>query len=130
LFTGDHLMQGSTVVIAPPDGNMQHYLSSLQRLLSEPVQAIAPGHGLVIEPAAAEIARIIAHRLQREEKVLERLGSTSPVSLEELLPRVYDDVDPRLHVLARSSLLAHLLKLEHDARVHRSGELWAASTGR
>ena len=130
LFTGDHLMQGSTVVIAPPDGNMSDYLASLQRLLSEPVQAIAPGHGLVIEPATAEISRIIAHRLQREAKVLERLGS-APTSLEDLLPRVYDDVDPRLHVLARASLLAHLIKLEQDARVQRSGEdHWVVSSRR
>jgi glyoxylase-like metal-dependent hydrolase (beta-lactamase superfamily II) len=128
LFTGDHLMQGSTVVIAPPDGNMSDYLESLQRLLNEPVLAIAPGHGSVIEPAIAEIARIIAHRLQREAKVLERLGCVAPASLEELLVRVYDDVDPRLHGLARGSLLAHLLKLQQDARVRRSGEgHWAVS---
>jgi glyoxylase-like metal-dependent hydrolase (beta-lactamase superfamily II) len=129
LFTGDHLMQGSTVVIAPPDGNMSHYLASLQRLLQEPVRAIAPGHGLLIEPAHAEIARIVAHRLQRETKVLERLGAAAPISLEDLLPRVYDDVDPRLHVLARSSLLAHLLKLEAEARVQRSAaDLWTVSS--
>ena len=57
LFTGDHLMQGSTVVIAPPDGNMNQYLASLARLQREPVTRIAPGHGLVIEDAQAEIAR-------------------------------------------------------------------------
>jgi glyoxylase-like metal-dependent hydrolase (beta-lactamase superfamily II) len=126
LFTGDHLMQGSTVVIAPPDGNMGHYLASLQRLLGEPVRTIAPGHGLLMENAPAEIARIIAHRLQRESKVLERLGSMAPVTIEALVPSVYDDVDPRLHVLARSSLLAHLLKLEQDARVRRIDEtLWS-----
>jgi glyoxylase-like metal-dependent hydrolase (beta-lactamase superfamily II) len=128
LFTGDHLMQGSTVVIAPPDGDMSDYLDSLHRLLNEPVQAIAPGHGLMIEQATAEISRIIAHRLQREAKVLERLRSMAPTHLEDLLPRVYDDVDPRLHVLARASLLAHLLKLERDARVQRSSEgRWAVS---
>jgi glyoxylase-like metal-dependent hydrolase (beta-lactamase superfamily II) len=128
LFTGDHLMQGSTVVIAPPDGDMMLYLASLQRLLSEPVQALAPGHGLVIDDAPAEIVRIIAHRLQREAKVMQRLAAMSPASLLALLPRVYDDVDQRLHVLARASLLAHLLKLEREGRVRRSGEdVWAVS---
>jgi glyoxylase-like metal-dependent hydrolase (beta-lactamase superfamily II) len=117
LFTGDHLMQGSTVVIAPPDGNMVHYLQSLQRLQREPVQALAPGHGLVIENAPAEIARIIAHRLQREAKVLERLTALTTANLDVLVKSVYDDVDPRVHVLARSSLLAHLLKLQQDGRV-------------
>jgi glyoxylase-like metal-dependent hydrolase (beta-lactamase superfamily II) len=117
LFTGDHLMQGSTVVIAPPDGNMAHYLQSLQRLQREPVQALAPGHGLVIENAPMEITRIIAHRLQREAKVLERLAALKAATLEVLVQSVYDDVDARLHVLARGSLLAHLLKLQHDGRV-------------
>jgi len=119
IFTGDHLMQGSTVVIAPPDGDMSQYLQSLQRLQREPVTRIAPGHGLVIEDAQAEIARIIVHRLQREAKVLSRLREAGSASIDALVPGVYDDVDPRLHPIAKSSLLAHLLKLEADGRVRR-----------
>ena len=117
LFTGDHLMQGSTVVIAPPDGSMSDYLRSLRRLQQEPATRIAPGHGLTIEDAQAEIERIIAHRLQREAKVLDRLTQLQSADLDTLVVRVYDDVDPRLHVLAKSSLLAHLLKLEEDGVV-------------
>jgi len=125
LFTGDHLMQGSTVVIAPPDGNMADYLGSLWRLLSEPVRRLAPGHGLVIENAATEIARIIDHRLRRESKVLERLAAPGSARIQELVTRVYDDVDPRVHGLASSSLLAHLLKLEQEGRVQRSdADVW------
>lgn len=124
LFTGDHLMQGSTVVIAPPDGNMSHYLASLKRLSHEPIQSIAPGHGLVIQDAKAEVARIIAHRLQREAKVVERLAALTPVSLEALVKSVYDDVDPRLHGLASASLIAHLLKLEEEGRAFQDSGLW------
>jgi glyoxylase-like metal-dependent hydrolase (beta-lactamase superfamily II) len=120
LFTGDHLMQGSTVVIAPPDGNMGDYLNSLRRLQTEPVKRIAPGHGLTIEDAQAEISRIIAHRLQREAKVFERLQAAGPVTLDELVVRVYDDVDPRLHIVARGSLLAHLQKLAAEGCVQKS----------
>lgn len=119
LFTGDHLMQGSTVVIGPPDGSMSEYLHSLARLQKEPVTRLAPGHGLVIEDAQAEIARIIAHRLQREAKVVERLGRAQAANIDTLVVSVYDDVDPRLHPVAKSSLLAHLLKLERDGRVVR-----------
>jgi glyoxylase-like metal-dependent hydrolase (beta-lactamase superfamily II) len=119
LFTGDHLMQGSTVVIGPPDGSMSDYLQSLARLQREPVTRLAPGHGLVIEDAQAEIARIIAHRLQREAKVVERLGQAAAANIDTLVVSVYDDVDPRLHPVAKSSLLAHLLKLEQDGRVVR-----------
>lgn len=119
LFTGDHLMQGSTVVISPPDGSMGEYLRSLARLQKEPASRIAPGHGLTIEDAQAEIVRIIAHRLQREAKVVERLSRLGRSDLDTLVASVYDDVDPRLHPVAQGSLLAHLLKLEQDGRVVR-----------
>jgi len=119
LFSGDHVMQGSTVVIGPPDGNMQQYLQSLARLQREPVTHIAPGHGTVIDDAQAEVARLIAHRLQREAKVVERLRRAGRVTLDVLVTSVYDDVDPRLHPVAKGSLLAHLLKLEADGRAAR-----------
>jgi glyoxylase-like metal-dependent hydrolase (beta-lactamase superfamily II) len=119
LFSGDHVMQGSTVVIGPPDGNMQQYLDSLARLQSEPVKRIAPGHGTVIEDAQGEVARLIAHRLQREAKVVERLRAAGRVTIDVLVTSVYDDVDPRLHPVAKGSLLAHLLKLQADGRAAR-----------
>lgn len=130
LFTGDHLMQGSTVVISPPDGDMKQYLDSLARLQREPVARIAPGHGLVIENAQDEIARLIAHRLKREAKVMERLSAAGRATIDTLVTGVYDDVDPRLHPLAKSSLLAHLLKLEQDGRVARDriSELWCVAS--
>ncbi len=101
LFTGDHLMQGSTVVIGPPDGSMGDYLRSLARLQKEPVTRIAPGHGLTIEDAQAEIVRIVAHRLQREAKVVERLGRLGTANIDTLVVSVYDDVDSRLHPVAK-----------------------------
>jgi glyoxylase-like metal-dependent hydrolase (beta-lactamase superfamily II) len=119
LFTGDHLMQGSTVVIGPPDGNMNQYLRSLERLQREPVTRIAPGHGEVIQDAQGEVARVIAHRLEREAKVVERLRAAGRASVDGLVAAVYDDVDPRLHPVAKSSLLAHLIKLEEDGRAAR-----------
>jgi glyoxylase-like metal-dependent hydrolase (beta-lactamase superfamily II) len=101
---------------------MGQYLRSLQRLQREPVTRIAPGHGLTIEAAQAEIARIIAHRLQREAKVMSCLTAAGSVTVAALVTRVYDDVDPRLHPLAQSSLLAHLIKLEQDGRARQEGE--------
>ena len=87
LFTGDHVMQGSTVVIGPPDGNMQAYLRSLESLLREDVAVFAPGHGYLIGEPHTEVRRLIAHRLAREAKVaaaLERLGAST---LDALVPR-------------------------------------------
>ena len=71
----------------------------------------------VIKPG--EVVRIIAHRLQREAKVVERLGRLGAVAIDTLVVSVYDDVDSRLHPVAKGSLLAHLLKLEEDGRVVR-----------
>jgi glyoxylase-like metal-dependent hydrolase (beta-lactamase superfamily II) len=119
LFSGDHVMQGSTVVIGPPDGDMQVYLQSLARLQREPVTRIAPGHGTVIADAQSEVARLIAHRLQREAKVVERLRRAGRATIDVLVTSVYDDVDPRLHPVAKGSLLAHLLKLQADGRAAR-----------
>ena len=78
LFTGDHVMQGSTVVINPPDGDMRAYLASLEKLLAEDIAIIAPGHGYLIGAPHKEVRRLIAHRLAREAKVaaaLQRRGA-------------------------------------------------------
>jgi len=124
LFTGDHVMQGSTVVISPPDGDMTAYLASLERLLSLEVSAIAPGHGRMIENPFDEVQRLMAHRLKREQKVLDALGRTHPATLDELLTLVYDDVPERIHPVARRSLAAHLIKLERDGRAEEEGGRW------
>ena len=129
LFTGDHVMQGSTVVISPPDGDMQAYLRSLEGLLGLDVAAIAPGHGRIIDTPHEEARRLIAHRLKRESKVVDALTRKSPAMLDELVPLVYDDTPARLHGVARRSLHAHLIKLEREGRAARSGELWKLPGG-
>ena len=117
LFTGDHVMQGSTVVINPPDGDMRAYLHSLEKLLAEEIAIIAPGHGYLIGAAHKEVRRLIAHRLGREKKVVRALEQLGPASVDELLPLVYDDVPARVHRVAARSLTAHLEKLAADGAV-------------
>ncbi len=116
LFSGDHVMEGSTVVIAPPDGDMAVYLHSVERLLAlDPaVATIAPGHGsLILEPAAA-LRGIVEHRLARERSVALALARAGRATVDELLPTVYADVRDELLPVARKSLWAHLRKLESD----------------
>jgi glyoxylase-like metal-dependent hydrolase (beta-lactamase superfamily II) len=125
LFTGDHVMQGSTVVISPPDGDMQAYLRSLERLLELDLAAFAPGHGRVIDTPQDEVRRLIAHRLKREQKVLDAFNKKNPATLDELLPLVYDDVAEKLHRVARCSLHAHLLKLARESRVREAAGAWS-----
>jgi len=117
LFTGDHVMQGSTVVINPPDGDMRAYLASLQALLAEDIAIIAPGHGYLIGEPHKEIRRLIAHRLARESKVKTVLERVGPALLDQILPLVYDDVPERMHRWAARSLTAHLDKLITDGAV-------------
>jgi glyoxylase-like metal-dependent hydrolase (beta-lactamase superfamily II) len=118
LFSGDHVMQGSTVVIAPPDGDMAAYLASLRRLrtLDPPVDAIAPGHGSVLADPAGAIDAYVAHRLGRGAKVAAALAGAGTATLDELVGPVYDDVDPARHPIARRSLWAHLRALAADGR--------------
>jgi len=124
LLTGDHIMHGSTVVIIPPFGDMKAYIESLQLMLDYPIELLGPGHGLVMDRPKDEIEALIAHRLRREAKVVERLSGSGEITLMGLTPLVYDDVEKGLHTLASYSLLAHLLKLEKEQRVSRSGECW------
>jgi glyoxylase-like metal-dependent hydrolase (beta-lactamase superfamily II) len=125
LFTGDHIIQGSTVVIDPPDGDMAAYLASLESLLREPLDHLAPGHGTLIPSPPTAIQALIQHRLRREAKVLASL-TQHPADMPTLVRRVYDDVPPQLHPLAERSLLAHLFKLEAESRALRVANSWRA----
>lgn len=116
LFSGDHILGGSTTVIDPPDGDMRAYVASLQRLAAEPLEYILPAHGHVIARGKTEIARLIAHRLAREARVVDALERLGGGNLDELVPLAYEDVDPILYPVAKRSLTAHLLKLRDEGR--------------
>ena len=124
LMTGDHVMGGSTVVIIPPAGNMKHYIESLENMLDYDIQYFAPGHGDLIEKPHDEIRYLINHRLKREAKVASGLKQTGPATVKQLVPVVYDDVDPALHGMAALSLHAHLIKLEMENKVQLQGNIW------
>ncbi|VVE88048.1 MBL fold metallo-hydrolase [Pandoraea bronchicola] len=114
VFTGDHVMQGSTVVINPPDGHMATYLASLEKLAAFAPEWLAPGHGFVMDQPAQRIARLIAHRLARESRTLDALEQLGPATIDVLIPVVYADVPASRHAVARRSLHAHLEKLAED----------------
>ncbi len=124
LFTGDHIINGSTVVIDPPDGSMGDYIRSLEKLKPMEVAAIAPGHGNVIDDPAAAIDWLINHRLERETKVVSALKENPNSTSRELVAQVYQDVDEKLHELAEHSLLAHLIRLEEECRAQMQRGRW------
>jgi len=124
LFTGDHLMGASTVVIGPPDGDMSAYLDSLRALLPRPIDWLAPGHGFLMAQPRKVIEGVVRHRLAREAKVVTALRELGPADVPTLLARVYDDVRPELHPVAARSLSAHLIKLRRDGLAAAEGERW------
>jgi len=111
MLTGDHIMNGSTVVIAHPDGSMREYLDSLALLKNYTFNRIGPGHGDFLGDPFAVVDWIIAHRLERESKVVKKLQLISPCNSNTLVKEVYDDVDERLHPIALWSLEAPLGKI-------------------
>jgi glyoxylase-like metal-dependent hydrolase (beta-lactamase superfamily II) len=118
LLSGDHVMDGVTVVIAPPDGDMTQYLHSLRRVaeLDPPLEAIAPGHGRLLGEPRRVVEAVIAHRLARERLVASALDAAGSATIDELVTAVYADVDASLYPVARLSLWAHLGKLAADGR--------------
>ncbi len=124
LFTGDHVMQSSTVVINPPDGDMAAYLHSLHALQAHDLDWLAPGHGFLMAQPKQAMQAIVAHRLKREAKVVAAMHAIGPSDSEGLLATVYDDVPPRLHKMAMRSLTAHLLKLRDDGAAAEREGLW------
>ncbi|MBX9611747.1 MAG: MBL fold metallo-hydrolase [Burkholderiales bacterium] len=115
LFSGDHILNGSTTVIDPPDGNMNDYLDSLDRLgaacAEHGIGFILPAHGYVIGQAPEAITHLKAHRLQREAKILGVMQAHPDGTLDDWVRHAYDDVPPRLWPIAQRSLLAHVERL-------------------
>lgn len=125
LFTGDHIINGSTVVIDPPDGNMSDYLDSLESLMDKFLATIAPGHGELLDNPYEAIDWIIEHRLEREAMVLAAVEQHPRSTAADLVAHAYSDVHQRLYGVAERSLLAHLLKLEREQRAVSCGDLWS-----
>jgi glyoxylase-like metal-dependent hydrolase (beta-lactamase superfamily II) len=116
LFSGDHIMEGSTVVIAPPDGDMGAYLAQLERLRSMRIKAIAPGHGQLIGDPRAKIDEYVTHRLAREEMVASALQAAGATTVKQLVATIYTDVPEHLHEMAGYSVWAHLRHLAEQGR--------------
>ncbi|WP_429469315.1 MBL fold metallo-hydrolase [Paraburkholderia sp. WSM4175] len=120
LFSGDHILNGSTTIIDPPDGNMTAYLTSLDRLnaicTEREIDFILPAHGYVLDRPHDQIARLKAHRLAREAKIAGAVKALPTGSIDDWLRLAYTDVPERLWPAASRSLLAHLERLDEQGR--------------
>ncbi|HZH90666.1 MAG TPA: MBL fold metallo-hydrolase [Pyrinomonadaceae bacterium] len=130
LITGDNIVGLGSVLIDPPEGNVRDYLASLERYraLLPHVKVLFGGHGPAVAAPRAKIEEYIAHRLERERNILQAVcaGARSP---QEIVRRVYTDVNPKAHALAERAVLAHLEKLEADNLVVRTTDGSFVATG-
>jgi glyoxylase-like metal-dependent hydrolase (beta-lactamase superfamily II) len=92
LFTGDTVLGRGTSVIDPPEGDLTHYLRSLQRLRELEPRTIHPGHGPVVLDAMGKLDEYLAHRQMREEQVL--AGLAEDARTPEWSPRSTATIPP------------------------------------
>jgi len=120
LFTGDHVMGWSTTVVAPPDGDMGDYLASLDKLLARDDVRYLPTHGAPIERPKPFVRAIRTHRLMRDAQIIEQIRQ-GRARIQEMVPRIYADIDKRLHGAAALNVLAHLIRLVRIGAVSCNG---------
>ena len=122
LFSGDHVLNGSTTMVSPPDGDMTAYLDSLDRLTAacreHTIEFILPAHGHVLGFAEEAIARLKAHRLQREAKVIAAMRARPDGTPQDWVPLAYDDTPEAVWPLALRSLLAHVDRVRALGLLH------------
>lgn len=116
LFSGDHIMGWSTSVVSPPDGNMGDYLRCLNIIKDREFDIIRPTHGPAITEVAPFVQAYIDHRLDRENQICEALND-GLTNINDIVAKMYADIDKRLHPAAAHSVLAHLIHLVDNGRV-------------
>lgn len=117
LFSGDHILNGTTTVVSPQrGGDMIDYMKSLERLRKLRLTRICPGHGDVIDEPRAKIDEYVAHRKMRERQILKELKS-GPSRISGIVARLYTDTPDELQEMAHRQVHAHLLKLRAEGKV-------------
>ncbi len=119
LFSGDQVMSWNSSVVV----DMAAYVESLRRMLARPAKLYLPGHGPPLTEPHRLVRHLLAHRLQREAAILRALAD-GPKTIEQLVTRLYRDLDPKLRGAAARSVAAHLAKLAHESRATNDAELW------
>jgi glyoxylase-like metal-dependent hydrolase (beta-lactamase superfamily II) len=123
LFTGDHVMGWSTTVVSPPDGDMAHYMRSLEKLLSRTDTVYYPAHGEPVTKPQQFVRGLAGHRKQRERQILKLLGEGIG-DITTMVPKMYAGIDERLYGAAGRSVLAHLIDLRNRGMVTELAGQW------
>jgi glyoxylase-like metal-dependent hydrolase (beta-lactamase superfamily II) len=122
LISGDNIVGLGSVLIDPPEGNMREYLQSLNRMRSlSNLSVIFGGHGPAMANPYTKIDEYIAHRTDREQKILQAVREGAATA-GDIVARVYTDVSPKAYAMAERAVLAHLEKLAEDKLVQKTSE--------
>jgi glyoxylase-like metal-dependent hydrolase (beta-lactamase superfamily II) len=118
LFTGDHVLNGTTTVVNPQrGGDMKEYLASLDRLRKlKRIARICPGHGDVMEDPKAVLDEYVAHRKLRERQIL-KLLKEQPRTIKRIVDVLYTETPDGLIEMAQHQVHAHLIKLKNEGKV-------------
>jgi glyoxylase-like metal-dependent hydrolase (beta-lactamase superfamily II) len=119
LFCGDHVMGWSSSVVIPPDGDMEDYMQSLEKLLTRDEVIYYPTHGAPIEQPKEFTHQLLMHRKDRENEIIDILQE-NPLCLMQIVRCIYKDIPEHLHPVAAKSILAHLILLERQGRTNSS----------
>ncbi|MGK9050363.1 MBL fold metallo-hydrolase [Neorhizobium petrolearium] len=120
LFSADHVMAWATTIVAPPDGSMADFMTSIEKLLAREDRIFLPGHGGPVKEPASFLRGLRTHRRMRERAVLERIRAGDRL-IPDMVKVIYASTDPRLHGAAALSVLAHLEDLVEKGRVATDG---------
>lgn len=115
-FTGDAILGEGSVFISPEPGALAGYLDALERLRQRDISLLCPGHGPPVHDPQAKLEQYIAHRLDRERRLLAALQAGKR-TVDELLDEVWDDAPAALRPAASATLAAHLDKLAAEGRL-------------
>ncbi len=124
LFSGDHVMGWSTSVIAPPDGDMGQYLTSLEKLMARDDRILYPTHGSPITDPRDWLGQLIAHRHRRETQIVDAMRANTNTILA-MVEKLYPDIAPALASAAAQQVRAHLDHLIARRLVARDGESYS-----
>jgi glyoxylase-like metal-dependent hydrolase (beta-lactamase superfamily II) len=119
LFSGDQVMSWNSSVVV----DVAAYIASLRRMLERPAKLYLPGHGPALPDPHRLVRHLLGHRLQREAAVVRALED-GPKTIDQLVARLYPDLDTKLHGAAARSVAAHLEKLAQESRATDDGETW------
>ena len=119
-FTGDHILEWTTTMIAPPEGSLDDFLSSCKHLLTCKPKRLWPAHGPQIDAPTARITQIMQHRQTRHAQIIQA-AQAGATNLTDLRQRLYPDLSPTLHMAADASVMSHLISLHRDNKIEFQG---------